>query len=220
VTRPPTLPPGGLHLWRIRTGSNGTPLRELWPLLSPQESERARRLRFDRHRERYIRAHAGLRSILSGYIDSKPQALVFKYVGTGKPLLASKSSGLDFNLTTSGDLALVGVSLDEPIGVDCEQVRELDNILGIARKMFTPEEASRIAAAAKDERLGRFHIAWTALEAEVKADGRGLIHRKSPATYCSCQVRHCVPECGFIAAVARKELPSVKDWVTLELTAG
>lgn len=217
VARPSGLAPDDLHLWKIRTGPEGMPLLRLWPLLSQQESERAWKLRFDHHRERYVRTHAGLRMILSGYIGIEPAAIGFRSTGAGKPLLEDVSSGLEFNLTTSGDLALVALSVGMSIGVDCEQIRDRGDMVAIAGKMFTPDQASRIAAAVPKDRLWQFHIAWTAIEAEVKVDGRGLLGREEPAAQDSLRIAHCVPEPGFIAAVARERLPPVGEWVTMTL---
>jgi 4'-phosphopantetheinyl transferase len=198
----------------------GVPLARLWPLLSAGESERAGRLRFDHHRARYVRAHAALRRILSGYIGIEPRRIGLRYGAAGRPYLDGICPDLDFNLTTSGDLALVGLSLGKPVGVDCEQVRERRDMAGIAKRMFTSEEASRITVAAREERLELFHIAWTALEAEVKVDGRGLAARTQPGDLGRLQVGHCVPAPGFIAAVARRDLPPVADWIALELSVG
>jgi 4'-phosphopantetheinyl transferase len=219
VRHPPALSPGELHLWKIDAGAMGAPLARLWPLLSEGESERAGRFRFDRHRERYVRAHAALRGILSGYVGIEPRAIGLRYSAAGRPYLDGIRPDLDFNLTTSGDLALVGLSLGQPVGVDCEQVCERRDVVGIAERMFTPEAASSIAAAAGEERLEQFHIAWTALEAEVKVDGRGLAARTQPGDLVNLQVRHCVPAPGFITAVARRDLPPVADWIALELSS-
>jgi 4'-phosphopantetheinyl transferase len=220
VRNPPPLPPDGLHLWRINTGPNGAPLAKLWSLLSPRESERAARLLFDNHRACYVRAHAGLRAILAGYVGIDPRAIELRYADAGRPYLANTVSGLDFNLTTTGDLALVALSSGEPIGVDCEQLRDRRSLIAIAARMISPEVASRIAAAPEKEQSERFHVAWTALEAEVKVDGRGLAGRTQTAAESSIQIKHCMPAPGFIAAVARKDLPPVENWFTLELSAG
>lgn len=195
------------------------PLAQLWPLLSPRESDRAHRFHFDHHRARYVRASAGLRRILAGYINIQPQAILFEYEDAGKPHLAGGLEGIDFNLTTSGDLALVALSVKEPVGVDCEQIRDCEDVVAIARRMFSPQEASRIADTAAENQLEQFYIAWTALEAEVKADGRGLIGPRESLTLDALQIRHCIPAPGFIAAVARKGLPPVGEWSTLELIA-
>ena len=220
VTRLPALSPGGVHVWKIHTGPKGALAARSWPLLSHREWERARRLRFDHIRERYVRAQAGLRMILSRYLGITPHTIEYEYASAGKPLLKEPYSGLEFNLTTSGDLALVGLSVCNPIGVDCEQVRNCRDVVAIARRMFAPEAASAIVDAAPEDRLEQFYLGWTALEAEVKMDGRGLVGRQKPAAQGSLRIEHCVPEPGFIAAVAREHLPPVEEWVTMELPAG
>jgi len=217
--RPPALSPGGLQLWKIRTGDGSAPLTRLWPLLSRRESERATELRFDHHRARYVRARAGLRMVLSAYLGVEPRAIGLQYGEAGKPFLEDTSSGLEFNLTNSGDLALVALSVGAPIGVDCEQICDRGDMVAIANKMFTPEQAARIAAATPEDQLRQFHVAWTALEAEVKADGRGLLGRHRPMAQAAPRIGHCVPEPGFIAAVAHERLPPVGAWVTLTLSA-
>jgi len=206
-------------LWKIRAGCGGAPLARLWPLLSRRESKRAAKLRFDHHRARYIRARAGLRMILSTYLGIEPGAIGFQYGKAGKPFLEDTSSGLEFNLTNSGDLALVALSMGASIGVDCERIRDHGDVVAIADRMFTPEQAARIADATSEERLRQFHVAWTALEAEVKADGRGLLGRHRPAAQVALQIGHCAPEPGFITAVAHERLPPVGDWGTLTLSA-
>lgn len=220
MARPPGLSLGELHLWKIHTGCEGALLARLWPLLSRRESERAAKLRLDHHRERYVRAQAGLRMVLSGYLGVEPEAIGLQYGGAGKPFLEDTSSDLEFNLTNSGDLALVALSVGAPVGVDCEQIWDRGNIVAIADRVFTPEQAARIAAATPEDRLRQFHIAWTALEAEVKVDGRGLSSRHQPAGQDALRIEHCVPEPGFIAAVACKRLPPVGNWVTLTMSAG
>jgi len=178
------------------------------------------KLRFAHHRARYVRAQAGLRMILSGYLGVAPEAIGFRYGEAGKPFLEDTASGLEFNLTNSGDLALVALSLGMPVGVDCEQIRDRGDMVAIAERMFSPEQAARIAAATPEDRLWKFHIAWTALEAEVKADGRGLLGRHRPTVQGTLRIEHCVPEPGFIAAVACERLPPVGEWVTMTLDAG
>src|SRR5512134_1046232 len=67
-------------------------------LLSATERARARCLRSLVHRHRYIVAHASLRCILACY------------TGDGQ--------GWDFSLSHSGELAVVGVTLCGPIGIE------------------------------------------------------------------------------------------------------
>jgi 4'-phosphopantetheinyl transferase len=216
VHHTPTLHVGDLHLWKIATAGQGAPPADnLWRLLSDAERERAARLRLTLHRERYLRAQGGLRRILASYLDRQPESLVFLRGSAGKPYL--KDTPLHFNLTTSGDLALLGVSLRDPVGVDCEHVRPRTELEAVARRMFPPAVAELVIAAPDPERLGHFYRAWTALEADVKSDGRGLFGPKGEPAGDAPQIHHCIPEPGFVAAVARARLPSVQQWRALML---
>lgn len=211
---------GALHLWRIRTDAEGIDLAHGLSLLGERQRTRAARMRHQPYRERYVRAHAGLREILSRYLDTPPGSLRFDYGTAGKPALACAAVPLSFNLTTTGDLALVavcaGIGPSEEIGVDCELIRPRRDIEAVAQRMFAPEAVQAIKAAPPSERLARFYRAWTALEADAKADGRGLF-RPRPAGAQPPAVLHCIPETGYIAAVARPTLPPVTDWSTFDL---
>jgi 4'-phosphopantetheinyl transferase len=215
VSRAPTLDDGVLDLWKITACAEGDPATDVWPMLSPAERERAERLRLASHRERYLRAQGGLRRILASYVDCRPEDLVFLRGSAGKPYL--KDTPLHFNLTTSADLALIGVSLKEPVGVDCEHVRPRLEVDGVARRMFPPEVAGRVISAPHPERLEHFYLAWTALEADVKSDGRGLFRRRADPPGHAPRIEHCTPHPGFIAAVARLRLPPVQQWRALIL---
>ncbi len=120
-------------------------------------------------------------------------------------------------MTTSDDMALVAVSSGRPVGIDCERIRPRADLLAIARRMFPQAEAERIASAPEERRLELFYRSWTALEADVKADGRGLSRRQNTTSVAALGVAHCLPAPGFMAAVARACLPPVHRWQTLQL---
>ena len=218
VVAAPPLHPGALHVWKIACGATDSHARDPWPLLSNRERTRAEGLRFDHHRQRYVYAHAGLRLILSSYINIKPKSIEFKYGNAGKPGLSPESAqGVEFNMTTSGDLALVAVSMGAAVGIDCEHLRPRRDLDGIARRVFNKKETTALAVAPDHERLQVFYHAWTALEASVKADGRGLFRSRDVPPMPPLAVAHCIPEDGFIAAIARRTLPSAEAWKTLLL---
>jgi 4'-phosphopantetheinyl transferase len=215
VAAPPPLEGGDLHLWKIDCGPGVRDLEEQWAILSDHERSRAERLLQPRHRERYVHAHAGLRRLLSHYVGLSAPLLGFELGKSGKPLLAGAGNGIEFNLTTSDDLAMVAVSRNQPVGVDCERIRPRTDLLAIAFRMFDRDEARAVAAAPERERLARFYVAWTAMEANVKADGRGLSRRlEQPATG-TLEIAHCTPADGFVAAVARTSVPPPSQWKTL-----
>lgn len=167
-------------------------------------------------RDRYVRSQAGLRRILALYLGVRPGSIHYRYGPVGKPGLSCACAWLEFNLTTTGDLALVGVSRELALGVDCEWIRPRRGLDGIARRMLGPEQADVLAATPGPERLAAFCRAWTALEADAKWDGRGLF-RPRPAGAPVPEIGHLIPEPGYVAAVARAALPPAAEWATLEL---
>jgi 4'-phosphopantetheinyl transferase len=167
-------------------------------------------------RDRYVRSQAGLRRILALYLELPPGSIEYCYGAAGKPGLSGACAWLEFSLTTTGDLALVGVSRRLALGVDCEWIRPRRDLDGIARRMFGPAQAQVLAATPGPERLAAFCHAWTALEADAKWDGRGLF-RQRPAGAPGPQIRHLIPEAGYVAAVAGSILPPFEHWATLEL---
>jgi 4'-phosphopantetheinyl transferase len=215
------LETGVIHLWRIPTRGRGDiedpELAAELDLLGVEQRARAQRMTHGTPRQRYIRAQAGLRRILGLYVDAAcPSSLTFRYGSAGKPMLDGGPPDLQFNLTTAGDLALLGICLGSPLGVDCEHIRPRQGLIDIARRMFEPTQAETIAALPEDAALVAFYRCWTALEADAKSDGRGLF-RPRPSGLKPPEVRHCIPGPGFVAAVARDRVPPVRCWKTLEL---
>ena len=216
---PPSLAPADLHLWRIRTDGRGMPLEQALTCLGPDQQARLAAMRHAGHRERSIRAQAGLRTVLSRYLGGQPKTLKFRLGPAGKPYLADAADGLYFNLSTSGDLALVGVSagnIEAELGIDCEKIRPRPDMLAVARRMFDPDILRLLEDSPESERLAVFHRAWTALEADAKADGRGLF-RPRPKGAIRPNIAHAVPEPGYIAAVARTWLPPQSNWQSYAL---
>ncbi|KAA6181889.1 4'-phosphopantetheinyl transferase superfamily protein [Thiohalocapsa marina] len=224
VDAPPPLTPTGLHLWRIPLhGTDPAADARALALLSPDQQQRLARLRRAEPRLRYLRTHAGCRRILARYLDLHPARIGFRYGAAGKPEITATERRLEFNLTNSGDLALLAVSAEEPVGIDCELERGRDNLLGIARRMFPPETHAALAALPPGAtQLRHFHLHWTALEARVKADGRGLARHQEPDPI-GLEVHHAMAGDSdghpAICAVARRSLPPPGAWIALELAA-
>lgn len=217
---PPPLSEGDLHLWRIAIGTQGAAgdpgLGACHQLLGKDQQARAMRITLAPAQARYVRAQAGLRRVLALYLEAPPQSLAFCYGPYGKPFLEPAPRGFEFNLTTADDWALVGISMGSPLGVDCERIRPRRGLEAISRRMFDPERAAAIAAMPEPAGLVAFYRAWTALEADAKADGRGLFRPRPPGAS-PPEVRHCVPAAGYMAAVARAEVPPLGRWKTLQL---
>jgi 4'-phosphopantetheinyl transferase len=164
------MAPDEVSLYLIRLPDKGA-LRERDLLeLSPAERDRARRFISPLHGLRYARSHTALRHLLGRRMRLAPAALEFVTNAFGKPALIQ--GGAHFNLSHSGDLALIGLA-ENPIGVDVEWADETaSDLRAIAERMFAPEEFDQVASAA--EFTSAFYRCWVRKEAVVKAEGEGL----------------------------------------------
>lgn len=145
-------------------------------LLSGAERQRAARFRFAYLAERYVVAHGRLRQLLAAQLGIAPKDLEFAAGPHGKPRLAGRAagSGLQFNLSHSGEWGLVGWARERAIGVDIELRREMRDEAALVRRYFSPAEIAAYEALPAARRQEGFFNAWTRKEAYVKAVGRGL----------------------------------------------
>jgi 4'-phosphopantetheinyl transferase len=141
-------------------------------LLNEEEQIRARRFHFQRHQRRFIIARAMMRTVLANYLDEKPMNLSFSYNPQGKPFLTHDCQ-IEFNLSHSGDLALLAVGQTFPLGVDLEyfSARPYEDI---GRNLFSTAELAELSRQTfQIKSLVFFHI-WAQKEAFIKASGMGL----------------------------------------------
>lgn len=215
TTTAPDLLPGQLHLWRIEAGPAADPDTPIG-VLSQGEWRRAERFRLETHRRRYLITQASLRAILASYLGTDPAALAFEPGPHGKPYLSGRRRTIQFNLTTCDDLALLAVTQDQEIGIDCEQIRHRHRLEGLAAMVFPPAECRLLEGLPPEERLVRFYQGWTRLEAQVKATGLGLYWGRGLSRESAPHTQGFVPAEGFVAAVAAATpLPHPADWLAL-----
>jgi 4'-phosphopantetheinyl transferase len=162
-----------VHIWTLPTGALDSVAAKLESVLVADERDRAARFRFDHLRQSFVIAHGALRCLLARYLKLDPASIRFNYGSKGKPALASATL-IQFNMTHSGSLAAVALTLGCQIGVDIERIRPLSEIKQIAGRFFCPEEASEIMSVPPSERERAFFCCWTRKEAYVKAIGDGL----------------------------------------------
>jgi 4'-phosphopantetheinyl transferase len=234
---PPTvrLTGGEIHVWRAWLEEPARGGYDLARILSPEERQRAKRVRFERDRLRFVAARAALRIILGRYLAVQPQDVCFAYGQHGRPYLASEIGNprLDFNAAHSGPLAVFAVASDMPIGVDVEQVREMPDADDVAARFFSAREYADYAALPADAKQLGFYMCWTRKEAFIKALGEGLAHPLDqfdvslapgePARLLRValdpdEAKHwslisLTPAPGFVAALAvRERAPRVTCW--------
>ena len=174
----PSLPEGGVALFlldlSLMAGAEST-WREL---LSSDEQERAARFHFARDRQYFCAARASLRTLLGGYLKATPREVAFQYSDKGKPGLTShrRSHAIAFNVSHSGDFALLGFTRSCEIGVDIEKIRDDFDSAAIARRFFSAHEQEQLSRLRADQQHHAFFRCWTRKEAFIKALGEGLSH--------------------------------------------
>lgn len=142
--------------------------------LSLAERERAARLRGPAVRARWVAARLGLRRVLAHYVDADPADIELRLGSHGKPALADPGMALRFNLSHSGDLALIAVTGDLEVGVDVEERREGRDFLRLAEIGLSGSDATTVRDAPPGRRAGAFYAAWVRQEAVAKCLGVGL----------------------------------------------
>lgn len=147
----------------------------LHALLSGEEQARAARFLAPAHRARFAVAHGRLREMLAAELDLAPGSLQFGKAEHGKPfLMGPPGERLQFNLSHSGDLGLVGWTTGRRLGVDIEVWRPLADEAGLVRRYFSRAENAAYKALSPPDRRQGFFECWTRKEAYIKAVGRGL----------------------------------------------
>ena len=146
------------------------------------------------------RAHRALREILSGYLDCPPDKLQFETRPGGKPYLHAPAHALQFNLSHSRDIALLGIGNSVELGIDIEAFRVVRDPLRLAKRVMSAAECDELSALSGNARLDRFLSLWTRLEARQKAVGLGIFAEAAdPALLSSFGFRldsgHCASLC-------------------------
>jgi len=167
---------GNVHLWYLDLRDGSAMAEAAYEeILAADERLRARQYVFAQHRRRFRAARAGLRLVLGGYLGCDAASVLLIHDVLGKPRLEGHHvGGLTFNLSHSGDLALVAITTGREVGVDIEQVRGVEDPLSLTRLNFHPDEHRSLLAQEGFELAAAFLRIWTKKEAYLKATGKGL----------------------------------------------
>jgi len=135
------------------------------------EHARADRFAFEHLRRRYLCGRAMLRHLIADRLNISPCDV--RLDRTPKGQLTAPESGLNVSLSYSEDLVGVLVG-DERLGLDLEYLDRTNDLEGVARHAFRPEERARMAALSGDEARDWFFRIWCEKEAVSKAMGVGM----------------------------------------------
>ncbi|HED65925.1 MAG TPA: 4'-phosphopantetheinyl transferase superfamily protein [Planctomycetes bacterium] len=170
---PPELRAEEFHLWWGRVVPQGPrDSARFARCLSSDEEARAARFHREVHARRFRARRTFLRRILAAYLGASPAELAFRTGEHGKPAL-DPDAGIEFNLSHTSDLVLVGVGR-RVVGVDVERFRLKTSLERLAEQVLSPGELAGFLELAADRRLAAFFRIWTRKEAVLKVLGDGL----------------------------------------------
>lgn len=160
-----------IDVWRIRPLRRAGDVTTLKAILPPEELARVERSGDLARQQAAITSRAVLRLLLAHYTHIPANELRLLPGKNGKPYLDTSQNphGITFNFSDSADMAVVAVTWKREIGVDVEQIREVERATEIASRHFTPESAEELRKASDSEKSRVFLQNWARHEALLKA---------------------------------------------------
>jgi 4'-phosphopantetheinyl transferase len=145
-------------------------------ILSPSEQARADRYVTSNLTRRSIVCRGALRRILGAVLGVPPAEVKFRLGPHGKPSLDTDDPSLlrEFNVSHTGDLAVIAIASQRTVGVDVERLDRHVRHDELAARFFSPAECRDYFALQESQRLTAFYRIWTCKEAYLKATGAGL----------------------------------------------
>jgi 4'-phosphopantetheinyl transferase len=200
-----------MNRWFVRLDRPAAQVAELAGLLDAAERDRAGRLAGPQRR-RFVVAHGVLRVLVGRATGLAPRAVRWRFGPLGKPEPEVSGAALHVNLSTSADLALIGISRTGPIGVDVERVRPEAPVVRWATRFFPPADRAAVLAVPPARATAVYFALWVRKEAWAKAQGLGVIDGLRVPTSRDqdpvCVVTTLDAPAGFVAAQARLRPPS------------
>lgn len=171
---------GGIDLWSVDLAGVA---RDRLEALSADERKRAQRmerLRGTRAPAAFAPSRAALRAVLGCYLGVAATSIELELGEHDRPTLRGAGrKALDFNLSHTGERALIAVGSPLRVGIDIERVDATRDISGLAARFFTEAEGEVIFAS--EDPVRTFYRFWTCKEAYLKAIGTGL--SRSPRSF-------------------------------------
>lgn len=175
VQSPPSFPTARVDVWRVLLSESAPAVSEA-NALSSDEIARASRYHFEKDRVHFTRCRSALRDILARYLAISAAEIHFEYLPRGKPQLVAEQNprALCFNVSHSGNIALIAVGSEHRLGVDIEKIRADVDTTALAERFFSPRERAGLQGLPDPLRVPGFFACWTRKESFLKGTGDGL----------------------------------------------
>jgi len=171
------LPLGKVDLWFTLTDRVDPGLAAQYhALLTGQELVQHDRFYFEKDRLRYLVTRALAREALSRYVPVAAHEWRFEADRYGKPRIVNPTGlakQINFNISHTDGLVIIGFSLERALGVDIENVQRQAR-LDVAERFFSASESLRLRRLSPQLQAIRFWELWTLKESYIKARGMGL----------------------------------------------
>jgi len=170
IVLPDVLP----QIWIIDLDIEDQILHSYFSMIGEDEKQRASRFKFQKDYKAFVITRACLRILLADYLNMDPEELKFIYSNYGKPEIAYDRCDLQFNVSHSKHVSLIGISKTDPIGVDIEFIKFDEDLNIVARRFFSENEYNEFESLNQSDKAQGFFNCWTRKEAFIKAVGHGL----------------------------------------------
>ena len=144
--------------------------------LSDDEQGRAAKLKIQQKKDQFVITRALLRLLLSTNLGKDSQDIVFSYEQHGKPTIEDKinDKAIEFNISHSGDYALIAMSLENKVGVDIEEINSSIDYQSLSKRFFSDKEKNELQSLENDRQCDAFYRIWARKESFIKATGKGV----------------------------------------------
>ena len=199
-----------IQVWIVSMiGQNAEDWRSV---LSAGEWEKAMRFRMPADQKRSAVTRGVLRTLLGGYLGCAAVEIQFTETGHGK--YSIPDARIEFNVSHSGDYALLAFARESPVGVDVERIASDRVVSELARRVLTPSEHERFMALPEGDRRRAFFEIWTLKESLLKGIGSGL---SIPP---ECLEIAFYPNAPELLTASTDQITDVREWTLASLSIG
>lgn len=162
-----------IHIWVI--DANETNHYEHYEdFLNENERLRVKNFLCENLKKNHMVSHFATRNILSHYLNIPPAQIPIIYSEHHKPYLRENPTQVQFNLSHSHGISLLGITKAFKIGMDIEKIEAIQNQSDVEKMILSQNEYNWLSSRPSSEKCESFYRLWTAKEAVMKGFGAGF----------------------------------------------